>query len=158
MKLIFLVSLLFLFAHSWHGPNTTLTFGPGGPRKFDEWNDLVFSDEKARLDNISIVWREESRNIIYLVIYAGKTACVGEAKARGIRAKNHLIKRKVSADKIVWIDGGWKDEVTTEVWIWPPELGEPLIFREFSLKSSDVKFEKGCKIKYRGAQSTITKE
>lgn len=152
MKLIFLISLL-LLVNSWEGPSSNSTFGIDGPRRFDEWHDLVFKYEKARLDNISIVWREQSRNIIYLVIYAGKTACVGEAKARGIRAKNYLIKRKVRAGNIVWIDGGWRDEVTTEVWIWPPEVGEPLTFPE--LESSDVKFEKGCKIKYRGGRDSL---
>lgn len=150
MKLTFFLSLLFLFAHSSQGPSSKPTFGIDEPIRFDEWHDLVFRDEKARLDNISIVWREQSRNIIYLVIYAGKTACVGEAKARGIRAKNYLIKRKVRAGNIVWIDGGWKDEVTTEVWIWPPEVGKPPTFPEF--ESSDVKLEDGCKIKYRGGR------
>ncbi len=146
MKLVFFISLLLLFAHSSAKP----IFAIDEPTKFDEWHDLLFSDEKARLDNISITWREESRNIIYLVIYAGKRACVGEAKARGMRAKDYLIKRNVPASNIVWIDGGWKNDVTTEVWIWPSEVEKPLIFPRFNLKASEVRFEKGCKIKYRG--------
>jgi len=145
MKLIFLISLHLLFA-----PSTTPISAIDEPTKFDEWHDLVFSDEKARLDNISIAWKDQSRNIIYLVIYAGKSACVGEAKARGIRAKNYLVKRNVPASHIVYLDGGWKNEVTTEVWIWPPDVGKPFIFPEFTLKPAEVKLEKGCKIKYRG--------
>ncbi len=119
------------------------------PVKFDEWGDIVFSDEKARLDNAAIQWQKQSRNIIYLVIYAGQKACVGEAKARGIRAKNHLVRRLVPSDRVVWIDGGWKKDVTTEVWLWPPEMGKPSVFPEFNFKPSEVRLEKNCKIKYR---------
>jgi len=150
MKLILFNALFLLVAHSCQDPSQNPALKIADP-KFDEWHDLVFSDEKSRLDNISIVWREQPRSVIYLIVYAGKSACVGEAKARGIRAKNYLIKRYVPANNIVWIDGGWKDEVTTEVWLWPPGVEKPSIFPEFNLKASEVKLEKGCKIKYRGA-------
>lgn len=123
---------------------------PVNPIKFDEWHDLVFSDEKARLDNISIAWRRSSKTTIYLVVYAGNPACVGEAKSRGERAKDYLIKRRVPADHIVWIDGGWKNEFTTEVWILPPEVSKPLVSSQFQIKAADVKLDKGCRIKYRG--------
>lgn len=119
------------------------------PRKFDEWGDILFSDEKARLDNAALEWQRYPRTIIYLVIYAGQRACVDEAKSRGIRAQNHLVKRQVSSQHIVWIDGGWQKEVTTEVWIWPPEMGKPSIFPEFNIKRSEVRLEKNCKIKRR---------
>jgi hypothetical protein len=56
-------------------------------RKFDEWHDIPFSDEKARLDNAALQLRQDRGYIIYLVIYAGKTACVGEASTRHPRLK-----------------------------------------------------------------------
>lgn len=119
------------------------------PVKFDEWGDIFFGDEKARLDNAALQWQQYPQSIIYLVIYAGQQACVDEAKSRGIRAKNHLVKRQVPSEHIVWIDGGWQKEVTTEVWIWPPEMGKPSVFPEFDLKRSEVRLEKNCKIKRR---------
>jgi len=134
MKLTFLLTLLLLFSQ-WAQDPAKPPLRIADPVKFDEWHDLLFSDEKARLDNISIAWRDQSRNIIYLVIYAGKSACVGEAKARGVRAKNYLVKRNVPPSNVVYKDGGWKDEVTTEVWIWPPDVGKPSIFPEFNLKA-----------------------
>jgi hypothetical protein len=119
------------------------------PRKFDEWRDILFRDEKARLDNAALHWQQYPKNIIYLVIYAGQRACVDEARSRGIRAKKHLVKRHVPAEQIVWLDGGWQKEVTTEVWIWPPDMRKPSIFPEFNLQPSEVKLEKNCKIKRR---------
>lgn len=149
---MFLITLFLLFSHWSHEPGKEPAFEIADVFTFDEWHDLVFSDEKARLDNISIAWKDHPRNIIYLIIYAGKRACVGEAKARGIRAKNYLMKRNVPASNIVWIDGGWKNEVTTDVWIVPPRVEKPSIFPEFNLKVSEVTFETGCKIKYRGGR------
>lgn len=124
------------------------------PVKFDEWGDIPFSDEKARLDNAAITLHNQlPRNIIYLVIYAGQRACVGEAKARGIRAKKHLMSRGIPPAQVVWIDGGYQQEVTYEVWIWPPELGKPFANPELNLKPSEVEFEKNCRIKYRRRSS-----
>ena len=117
------------------------------PTRFDEWGDILFNDEKARLDNAALQWQQYPQSIIYLVIYAGQRACIDEAKWRGIRAKKHLMKRQVPPEHIVWIDGGWQKEVTTEVWIWPPEVGKPSVFPEFNLKRSEVRLEKNCKIK-----------
>jgi hypothetical protein len=93
------------------------------------------------------------RNIIYLVVYAGKRACIDEAKARGIRAKKHLMTRGIPSAQIVWLDGGWKKDVTTEVWIWPSGMGKPSVFPDFNLKPSEVKLEKNCKIKNRRRSS-----
>ena len=120
------------------------------PVKFDEWGEILFSDEKARLDNAALTVRKQlPRNIIYLVIYAGQRACVGEAKARGVRAKKHLVARGIAPAQVVWIDGGYQRKLRTEVWIWPPEMGKPSVFPEFNLKPSEVRLEKNCKIKRR---------
>ena len=128
---------------------------PQGPRiadpvKFDEWGDIIFSDEKARLDNAALtVQKQMPRNIIYLVIYAGQRACVAEAQARGIRAKKHVVSRGMAPAQVVWIDGGLQRKLRTEVWIWPPEIGKPSVFPEFNLKPIEVRLEKNCKIKRR---------
>jgi hypothetical protein len=119
------------------------------PVRFDEWGDIQFSDEKARLDNAALaVQKQMPRNIIYLVIHAGKRGCVGEARARGIRAKKHLASRGIAPAQVIWIDGGHQQKLRTEVWIWPPEIGEPSVFPEYNLKPSEV-VARNCKIKRR---------
>jgi hypothetical protein len=124
------------------------------PVKFDEWGDIPFSDEKARLDNVAINLKKlMPRNIIYLVIYAGQRACVGESKARGVRAKRHLVSRGIPPAQVVWIDGGHQREATTEVWMWPPGMDKPSPNPELNLKPSEVKFEKNCRIKYRAGRT-----
>ncbi|HKZ77970.1 MAG TPA: hypothetical protein VJ124_06560 [Pyrinomonadaceae bacterium] len=120
------------------------------PERFDQWGDIRLNDENARLDKLAIQAKEWPLSIIYLFIHAGKTACAGEAKARGIRAKNYLVHQGVSSERIVLTDAGWRKEVSVQVWIWPPELGKPKIPSEFDLELSAVKLERHCKIKYRG--------
>jgi len=120
------------------------------PDRFDAWSDLRFNEEKARLDRIGRQAKEWGLSIVYLVIHAGQTACAGEARARGIRAKNYLIASGIPNERIVWIDAGWRKNVSVEVWIWPPELGKPTPVTALNLKPSEVKLQKTCKIRYRG--------
>ncbi len=68
----------------------------------------------------------------------------------GIRAKNYLVHKGISSERIVVTDAGWRKQVSVEVWIWPPELGKPKITADFDLKRRAVKLEKNCKIKYPG--------
>jgi hypothetical protein len=120
------------------------------PERFDQWGDLRLKDENARLDKLATQAKEWPLSIIYLFVHAGQTACVGEARARGNRAKNYLEHRGISPERIVVTDAGWRKAVSTQVWIWPPELGKPKITSDFDLKRRAVKLERNCKIKYRG--------
>jgi hypothetical protein len=79
-----------------------------GGNKFDEWGDLSFPDEQVRVGKIATQAKEWSLSIVYLVIHAGQKACKGEARARGIRAKNYAMKLQIAPERIVWIDAGWK--------------------------------------------------
>ena len=116
------------------------------PTKFDEWNYLPFSDEKARLDNLAIHWQNTPHAIIYIVIYAGKKSCAGEAEAHWARVRDWLVrKRGVPSEKITWVNGGYLEELTLTSWIWPTDLSKPGPPYE-SLKRSEVKIIKGCKI------------
>ena len=89
-------------------------------------------------------------SIIHIVVHAGQTACAGEAKARGIRAKNYLVEQGIDAERITLTDAGWKKEVSVQVWIWPALLGKPKVSSELNLKPRSVRLEKNCKMKYRG--------
>jgi len=120
------------------------------PDRFDQWGDIGVNDENARLDKIALQAREWPLSIVHLVIHAGQTACVGEAKARGVRAKNYLVNRGIEPERIVFTDAGWRKEVSVQVWIWPPQLGKPKVVPDDSdLKRSAVRLERNCKIKYR---------
>jgi len=94
------------------------------PRKFDEYGRIAWSDEKARLANAaSTLQRGAADIVIFLVAYAGRYACVGEAEKRNRRAKNYLVtKRKVSPNRIVLLDGGYQEESVVEIWVLPGDM------------------------------------
>jgi len=119
------------------------------PDKYDEWGDVPFVTESARLDKIARQLKEWPLSIVYLMIYAGQTACKDEAKARGIRAAEFLTNAGIEPERVVWIDAGWQKKLLVEVWIWPPNLGRPKVATDQNLKPAEVRIERGCKIKYR---------
>ncbi|HVI70474.1 MAG TPA: hypothetical protein VM656_03185 [Pyrinomonadaceae bacterium] len=119
------------------------------PDKYDEWGDVPFATESARLDKIARQLKEWPLSVVYLAIHAGQTACKGEAEARGIRAKDYLTQAGIEPERIVWIDAGWQKKVVVQVWIWPPQLGRPKPETGENLKSGAVRIERGCKIKHR---------
>jgi hypothetical protein len=122
--------------------------GIADPVKFDEWSDIDFHDEKARLDNIAIELQHEPQFVVYMIIYAGPRACLGEAQARGVRAENYLIKKdRIQPDRILWIDGGYREHVTVEVWMLLRDWSRP--FTSPTLQPSEIRIDKHCKIKHR---------
>jgi hypothetical protein len=149
MKII-LSSLLCLTIFSAVFAQQAATDKPLPPDKFDKWGDIQFADEMVRLDKIARQLKEWKLSIVYLVIYAGERACKGEAKARGVRATDYLLKKEIEPERIVWIDAGWKKELSVEAWIWPPQFGKPKPSTDDNLRPNHITIEPKCKIKYRG--------
>jgi hypothetical protein len=93
------------------------------PTKFDEYGNIRFNDEKARLDNYAIQLQNQPGSEGYIVAYG---TCVGEGQARADRAKNYLVNtRGIEAGRIVTIDGGCRADLTVELWIVPTGARKP---------------------------------
>jgi hypothetical protein len=87
-------------------------------RKFDEYEDLAFSDEMARLDNFAVQLQSQPGARGFIIVYAGKKALVAEAKTRATRAKNYLVKtRGVNPARVVAIDGGYRESFLVQLFI-----------------------------------------
>ena len=97
-------------------------------RKSDEYNKLSFEDEKARLDNFAIQLQNEPDSVGYVIVYAGRRARINEAKEVGERAKRYLIKtRKINRKRVITIDGGHREQLTTELYLQGRDLPPPPI-------------------------------
>ena len=46
----------------------------------DDYGDIRWSDEKARLDNFGIQLSNEKDSVGYIIVYAGQKATIGEAR------------------------------------------------------------------------------
>lgn len=85
--------------------------------KYDEYGDLPIADERARLDLFACELKQSSTTVGYVIVYAGRRAYVDEAKARAIRVKNYLVWSGISPERIVWVDGGYREGVSHELFI-----------------------------------------
>ena len=94
-----------------------------GPTKFDEYGNIKFNDEKARLDNYAIQLQNQPGAQGYIIAYG---SCAGEAQARADRAKDYLVNtRGIDAGRIVTMDGGCRSDLSVELWIVPSGATPP---------------------------------
>jgi len=95
-------------------------------RKIDEYGNIRFNDEKARLDNFAIELQNDPTAQGYLVCYGGRRGRTGEAQARCDRARDYLVTtRGIDASRIVTVDGGFREELAVELWVVPSGATPP---------------------------------
>jgi len=91
--------------------------------RFDEYGDIKFNDEKARLDNYAIQLQNQPGAQGYIVAYG---SCAGEAQARADRAKDYLVNtRQIDSSRLVTVDGGCRSDLSVELWIVPTGATPP---------------------------------
>lgn len=114
---------------------------PTTPRKIDEIGDIRWSDEKLRLDNAAIEIQDYTEGVCYLICYGGKVARAGEARRRCQRAANYLVReRGIAAERVLTIDGGFREERTVEIWPVPRGATPPTAVP--TVDPAEVKFIK----------------
>ena len=95
-------------------------------RKIDEYGNIRFNDVKARLDNFAIELQNDPNAQGYIIAYGGRRGRAGEAQRRADRAKDYLVNtRGISADRIVTVDGGFREDLTVELWLVPSGATAP---------------------------------
>jgi hypothetical protein len=95
-------------------------------RKIDEYGNIRFNDEKARLDNYAIELQNDPTSQGYLICYGGRKGRAGEAQKRCDRAKGYLTTtRGIDASRVVTVDGGYREDLTVELWIVPSGATPP---------------------------------
>jgi len=96
---------------------------PNPARKFDEYGNIRFNDEKARLDNFAIQLQNEPAAQGYIIGYG---SCDAEGQTRANRAKDYLVNtRGIDAGRLVVVDGGCMPELKVELWIVPSGATPP---------------------------------
>lgn len=91
-----------------------------GILRFFEYGNVRADDERAVLDHFAKQLRMESDQIAYVMVYAGENACIDEARLRMRRIKNYLVKKyAIAADRIILKDGGFRADLSTQLWLLP---------------------------------------
>jgi len=85
---------------------------------FDEFGNINWEDEGARLDNLAFTLQSEPTFQVHIVFYGGRSSPPGKALARAARAKDYLVMtRGLDADRILTVNGGYRSEVSGEYWL-----------------------------------------
>jgi hypothetical protein len=96
-------------------------FGP----VFDQYGDIAFNDEKARLDNFAAQLEYFTDSVGYIVVYYVRRN-VDKALNRARRARTYVVRvRAVQANRVRIIQGGHRDTLTTELYILPKSSPAP---------------------------------
>jgi hypothetical protein len=102
---------------------TSIKTPPQQPRKFDEYGNIRFNDEKARLDNFAIQLQNDPSATATIIVFG---SCAGEGQQRGDRAKDYLVNtRGIEAGRITVVDGGCRSDLTVQLWIVPSGAAQP---------------------------------
>ena len=96
------------------------------PKRFDEFPSIAFDDDKARLDNLAIELQNNPGATGYVVAYGGRGSRAGEADRMGKRALDYLTTaRGISRDRLVFINGGYREANSFELWVVPQGADAP---------------------------------
>jgi hypothetical protein len=102
------------------GSCTTSVMKKPEARKLDEYGALKPADENARLDNFAIELTNDPTAQAYVIAYGGRTSRAGNAQKAAARAKAYMVtQRGLDAQRVVTVDGGYREQALTELWIAP---------------------------------------
>lgn len=113
----------------------------------DSYGKIRFEDARARLDNFVIQLfqeNEKKRNYRgFILVYAGKSAHVREARMLASCSKNYLVNvRHADRETIVAVDAGYREEFEVELYIYPIDAYPPMLLPTVS--PSKVNILKGA--------------
>jgi hypothetical protein len=112
------------------------------PRKFDEFQGSGWEDAMARLDNFTLDLRNNPNAIGVLIIYGGQHGRRGETRAWTRCVRRYLVNRRgTEANRILIMDGGYREQLTVELWETPDKHYLPKPGPH--VKPHEVKFKKG---------------
>jgi hypothetical protein len=100
--------------------------GGTNARRLDDYGDLPLDVERKHLAGLARELQAAPGAQGYIIVYGGR--CAGETQAleRAERAKEWLInKHAIDASRIVVIDGGYRETLTTEIFVGPVDATLP---------------------------------
>jgi hypothetical protein len=111
-------------------------------RKIDEISNFNWEDLMARLDFYAIQLQTEPGSSGHIIVYDGRRSRRGEVQGWMDCIKNYLVERRgVDANRIMIVDGGYREHKTVEMWLVP--RGEIVPKATSTIKPKDVKFRRG---------------
>lgn len=117
--------------------------------KFDEYSNVGWKEETKRLDTFIFQLRNTQNAQAYLVVYGGRRSCPDEARLRGERVKNYIVRSgALSGEHITIIDAGYREQWSIGLNIGivggRPLTKEIVQATELSISKSEARILKRC--------------
>jgi hypothetical protein len=124
--------------------------------KFDDFGDVCCNAEKARLDNYAVALQNLPEARGFIIFYGGRRQSYpfcsssrqrlprrGEAQARAARLRPYVLRGWPTLDpqRVVVIDGGYRETWSAELWIVPK--GGTVPKPTPTLKVQNIRFRRG---------------
>jgi hypothetical protein len=110
---------------------------------FDQYGDIKFEDEKARLDNFAIQITNEPLSTGQIIMYAGRETFKNEAAERLDRAKSYIVDvRGLDRNRIITTDCGFSEELRVTLMVVPTGVNPLTCDSSSTIPFSEVKFTK----------------
>ena len=75
----------------------------------------------------------------YIIVYAGRRSYLGEAQYKANCYKNYLVRvRGIDAGSLFVVDGGFRDDVQTEVYLGRADYYPPVLWPTVSPKKAQI--------------------
>jgi hypothetical protein len=85
-------------------------------RKYDEYGNIGFEDEKARLDNVAVELQNAPNLRVAILAYGGRGSRPDAAIKRAERAKRYLVSvRHINPWQVVTASCGYREDLTIEL-------------------------------------------
>ena len=108
------------------------------PHKVDEFGDIYSGDMKARLDNFAVSLLADPTIQGYFIYYGGRfygkyggpkrLGRRGEIEARANWLRDYMLnQRGFNPNRIVMVNGGFREEWTVQLWLVPREGKAPVL-------------------------------
>jgi hypothetical protein len=99
---------------------------------YDSYGRIPFGDAEARLDNFIVELENlnegKSHYRGFIIVYAGRSAYAAEASTIAACSKDYLVNvRKADPETVIAADGGYRDQLTVELYIMPNDAYPPML-------------------------------
>jgi hypothetical protein len=96
-------------------------------QKFDAFGPLTQCDFSGRLDNFLVALRNDPEATGYIILYQGREVLPAEydSPVNAARVRNYFRFRRFDVSRITLVNGGFREEVATELWLVPKDAEPP---------------------------------
>lgn len=139
MKLISSVIVALLFLACLGEYSVICQGGNQSARLFDEYGDINYEDEIARLDNLAVQLQSDPTAKGHVIIYRSRRDLPGLNYKHGFMVKNYLTRdRGISSERFVIIEGGVRSCMSVELWLVPSGATAPPLKSTYSYSLTGI--------------------